>query len=202
MGSVYMVGAGMLVGAGVALGSIATGGLWGFAIGMFGLVLLGGSRAPERNQKLLEKLDDVRSQRAQRILQLFRVLEFPPTVEEIATRLRWKQSAVIDGLRELVDSGAVVEDIHFETGEWTYAVPATKAASIQSAGSTDSLSLQIEYAYDELVNAEPATLEDSSEQVSTASSEQAASAEHGDGEELQQAEVAESIVANAAAGRR
>ncbi len=194
MGSVYMVGAGMLAGAGVALGSVLTGAMWGMAIGAFGLLLLGGARAPERNQKLLQKLDQVRSERAKRIMQLFRVLDFPPTVEQIATRLRWKENAVIDGLRELVESGAVIEDIHFETGEWTYALPGTRAAVIQAAGSTDSLSLQIEYAYDEALHAEVSKPSDSSadgSDVSAASEEEAAENEAAENEAEEEARAVE-----------
>ena len=170
MGATYLIGSGALVGAGLAIGTLGTGLFWGFAIGMLGASLLRGARSAPENSRLLEKRTEVQMERAAQIQQLLRVLEFPPTIEEIARRLRWKDPAVIDGLTALMESQQIVEDIHFETGEWTYALPGTAAARIQSAGSIDALSLDIEYAYQEsLTRTDASTVSTSSAAAETAS---------------------------------
>jgi hypothetical protein len=146
MGLLYIAGSGVLLGAGLAAGTVLYGALWASVIGFLGISMLRGALSRADNLKLLAKQEQIATDRARHIESVLRVFDYPLTVEEIARKIGFTNEAVIEGLHALVTESKVTEDVHLETGEWTYALPNTQAARIQGAGSIDALDMEIERA--------------------------------------------------------
>lgn len=146
MGLLYIAGSGVLLGAGLAAGTLLYGALWASVIGFLGISMLRGAMSRADNMKLLAKQSQIAIDRARHIESVLRVFDYPLTVEEIALKVGFTTEAVIEGLLALVAESKVTEDVHLETEEWTYALPNTQAARIQGAGSIDALDMEIERA--------------------------------------------------------
>ena len=146
MGLLYIAGSGVLLGAGLAAGTVLYGALWASVIGFLGISMLRGAMSRADNLKLLAKQAQITTDRSRHIESVLRVFDYPLTVEEIARKVGFTNEAVVEGLLALVAESKVTEDVHLETGEWTYALPNTQAARIQGAGSIDALDMEIERA--------------------------------------------------------
>jgi hypothetical protein len=146
MGLLYIAGSGVLLGAGLAAGTVLYGALWASVIGFLGISMLRGAMSRADNLQLLAKQAQIAADRARHIESVLRVFDYPLTVEEIGRKVGFTNEAVIEGLHTLVAESKVIEDVHLETGEWTYALPNTQAARIQGAGSIDALDMEIERA--------------------------------------------------------
>jgi predicted transcriptional regulator len=156
MGLVYALGAGFLVSAGWHEGALLAGAFWGSVVGSVAFSMMQASVGPSMQRSLYQKQREVNVDRARRIDTLLKETEWPLNVEDIARRLQWTDTAVIEGLDLLVQQGIVHEDIHLETGEWTYARQNSPALRIQAAGSLDPLAMQIELAMQDLTEEDSA----------------------------------------------
>ena len=68
--------------------------------------------------------EEVLTARGLRIAALLSRETLPLTVEEIATKLKWAEEAVITGLARLVREERVHEDLNVDSGQWAYVLQA------------------------------------------------------------------------------
>ncbi len=115
---------------GAALAAVNPLGLLGVAI-FGGMMTLGGGTAVIGMRKLMRPAvarppapstdPAVMAERARRVMAVLGHAG-PSTFERILAQLRWTDKALVETLVALRDSGAVIEDLDLDSGEWVYRV--------------------------------------------------------------------------------
>lgn len=68
----------------------------------------------------VEEVGAIDLERAKRLRAVIEDEQRALTVEELISRLGWREAAVVSGLKAGVDSALIVEDLNVETGHWCY----------------------------------------------------------------------------------